>query len=183
MLNDGMCAVFLSLAGPGYLAILDPVEYLACPRDSWTQVYINWPNVTDFNRVRDYQIPAWYFRTPLEPLPDEFPLYLIFADGNIPSRAVYCSCITMCKPSSKLPEKLIWGNEDLARGPLYYDGLNLIPVVIRNYIHNKVWAEITYSFENFNGCTVEVFERTSNFTPQFTEQVITYLCWNKVNPC
>ena len=27
---------------------------------------------------------------------------------------------------------------------------------ISNYIHYKVWDEITYPFLNFNGCTVEV---------------------------
>ena len=25
-----------------------------------------------------------------------------------------------------------------------------------NYIHYKVWDEITYQFLNFNGCTIEV---------------------------
>ena len=34
--------------------------------------------------------------------------------------------------------------------------LTLIPAWISNYIHRKAWDEITYSFLNFNGCTVEV---------------------------
>ena len=32
----------------------------------------------------------------------------------------------------------------------------LIPAWISNYIHYKVWDEITYPFLNFNGATVEV---------------------------
>ena len=38
----------------------------------------------------------------------------------------------------------------------YLHGLSLIPAWISNYIHYKVWDEITYPFLNFNGCTVEV---------------------------
>ena len=34
--------------------------------------------------------------------------------------------------------------------------LTLIPAWISNYIHYKVWDEITYPFLNFNGATVEV---------------------------
>ena len=43
-----------------------------------------------------------------------------------------------------------------SRAPFYYHGLTLIPAWINNYIHYKVWDEITYPFLNFNGCTVEV---------------------------
>ena len=32
----------------------------------------------------------------------------------------------------------------------------LIPAWISNYIHYKVWDEITYPFLNFNSATVEV---------------------------
>ena len=42
------------------------------------------------------------------------------------------------------------------RGPFYKHGLTLIPAWISNYIHYKVWDEITYPFLNFNGATVEV---------------------------
>ena len=35
-------------------------------------------------------------------------------------------------------------------------GLTLIPSWMSNYIHYKMWDEITYSFLNFNGCIVEV---------------------------
>ena len=37
-----------------------------------------------------------------------------------------------------------------------------------------MWDKITYSFPNFNGCTVEVWEWISNFIPHFTGHVITY---------
>ena len=32
---------------------------------------------------------------------------------------------------------------------------------------NKVWDEITNQFPDFNGCTVKVWEWTSNFIPHF----------------
>ena len=40
--------------------------------------------------------------------------------------------------------------------PFYQHGLTLIPAWIINYIHCKVWDEITYPLLNFNGATVEV---------------------------
>ena len=40
--------------------------------------------------------------------------------------------------------------------PFYQHGLTLIPAWISNYIHYKVWDEITNPFLNFNGATVEV---------------------------
>ena len=43
-----------------------------------------------------------------------------------------------------------------SRAPFYWHGLTLIPTWISNYIHYKVWDEITYPFLNFNGATVEV---------------------------
>ena len=39
--------------------------------------------------------------------------------------------------------------------PFYWHGLTLIPAWMSNYIHYKMWDEITYPFLNFNGCTVE----------------------------
>ena len=44
----------------------------------------------------------------------------------------------------------------LNSGPFYKQGLILIPAWISNCIHYKVCDEITYSFLNFNGFTVEV---------------------------
>ena len=51
----------------------------------------------------------------------------------------------------------------------------LLPAWISNYIHYKVWDEITYPFPNFN---VEVWEWISNFIPHFIGHVITYPCWD-----
>ena len=41
-------------------------------------------------------------------------------------------------------------------GPFYWHGSALILAWISNYIHYKVWDEITYPFLNFNGATVGV---------------------------
>ena len=37
-----------------------------------------------------------------------------------------------------------------------------------------MWDEITYSFLNFNGCTVEVKEWMNNFIPHILMDVITF---------
>ena len=52
--------------------------------------------------------------------------------------------------------------------PFYQHGLTLIPAWISNYVHCKMWDEITYPSPNFNGCTVEVWEWISNFIPHIT---------------
>ena len=62
--------------------------------------------------------------------------------------------------------------------PFYKHGLTLIPAWIINYIHNKVWNEITYPFLNFNRCTAEVYEWISNFIPHLTGHVIIYPSWD-----
>ena len=41
-------------------------------------------------------------------------------------------------------------------GPFYKHSLTLIPAWVSNYIHYEVWDEITYTFLNFNGTTVDV---------------------------
>ena len=46
--------------------------------------------------------------------------------------------------------------------PFYWHALTVIPTQRRNYIHNKVWDEITYTFTNFNGASIEICERVSN---------------------
>ena len=38
--------------------------------------------------------------------------------------------------------------------PFYWYGLTWIPAWLINYIHYKVWDEITYPFPNFNGETL-----------------------------
>ena len=49
---------------------------------------------------------------------------------------------------------------------------------ISNYIHYKVWDEITYAFPNFNSCTIEVWEWINNSIPHFPGHMINYPCWN-----
>ena len=49
----------------------------------------------------------------------------------------------------------------------------LVPAWISNYMYCKVWDEITYPFENFNGTTVEIWEWISSFIPHLIN----------VNPC
>ena len=48
-------------------------------------------------------------------------------------------------------------------GPLYYHELTLISAWIFNHMSSEVWGEITYSFPNFNGAAVEVWELMINF--------------------
>ena len=46
----------------------------------------------------------------------------------------------------------------------------------------QVWEEITYPFPNLNGCTIEVWEWISYFTPHIIMDVITYPYWDKTEP-
>ena len=66
-------------------------------------------------------------------------------------------------------------------GPFYQHGLTLILAWIGNDIQYTriVWNKITYSFPNFSGATVEVWEWISDFIPHFTWHVITCQCWNE----
>ena len=59
--------------------------------------------------------------------------------------------------------------------PFYQTGLSLIPVWISNYIPSKIWVEITYPFQNFNGASVEVCEWMRYFIPHFIMDAVT--CW------
>ena len=52
---------------------------------------------------------------------------------------------------------------------------------LSNHMPCKMQWEITYSFPNFNGCTVNVWEWISNFMPLFTEYVI-YHAGIKIKP-
>ena len=38
--------------------------------------------------------------------------------------------------------------KNISKGPFYQHGLTLIPAWISDYIHYKVWVEITYPFPN-----------------------------------
>ena len=74
----------------------------------------------------------------------------------------------------------LWGIQPVTLqytcGPFHYRGLTLIPALMNDYIHYKMWDEITYPFLNFNGATVEVWEWITNSISHFTGQVITYQC-------
>ena len=66
--------------------------------------------------------------------------------------------------------------EEILQWPILFTRNNCNPgmVWVSNYIHYRVWDEITYPFPNFNGITVEDWEWISNFVPHFTGCVITY---------
>ena len=63
--------------------------------------------------------------------------------------------------------------------PFTDHGFILFPAWVSDYIHYKVRVEVTYSFPNFTGATVEVWECMNYFIPHFTGHVITYPCWDK----
>ena len=44
--------------------------------------------------------------------------------------------------------------ESAIQGPVYCDGLPIIPAWISNHMSKIFWDEITYPFPNFNGCTI-----------------------------
>ena len=48
----------------------------------------------------------------------------------------------------------------------------LIPAWISKHMSSKLWDEITYPFQNFNGYTVEISERISNFITNYIMDVI-----------
>ena len=55
--------------------------------------------------------------------------------------------------------------------------LYLISTLISYYIRYKEWNEITYSFSNFNGYTVDVWKWIQNFITFYKIDVITYPYW------
>ena len=57
-----------------------------------------------------------------------------------------------------------WVQSLTFRGPFYQHRLTLIPAWISNYIHYKVWDEITCPFPNFNGAIIEVWEWIRNLS-------------------
>ena len=68
----------------------------------------------------------------------------------------YGICENLDGPFMKKIPNIIFSDAVHHLGPLYLHGLTLIPARISNYIHYKVWDEITYPFLNFNGANVEV---------------------------
>ena len=67
------------------------------------------------------------------------------------------------------------------RGPFCYYGLTFIQTWTRNHIPSMVWDEITYSFSNFKGATVEVWQWISDCIPDLIMDGFTYTCcdWNR----
>ena len=61
--------------------------------------------------------------------------------------------------------------------------LTLIPALISNHTHYKMWDEITCLFPNFKGCNVEVWEWINNFITHFIMGVITYPCLTLNKAC
>ena len=57
-------------------------------------------------------------------------------------------------------------------------GLFLLTPWKSNYIHNTAWDKISYSFPNFNGAAVEIWEWISNFIQHYIMDVITLACWD-----
>ena len=57
-------------------------------------------------------------------------------------------------------------------------GLTLIPAWISNHMASKLWDEITHPFQNFNVCTVEVWECIGNFIPHLIMDIIIHPCWD-----
>ena len=81
-------------------------------------------------------------------------------------------------PSHSIPIPSRWSTiqVQMPEAPFYWHGLTLITVLIGNHKPSKMWDEITYPFQIFNGCTVEVWEWASNFTPHLMIDVITCPC-------
>ena len=61
-------------------------------------------------------------------------------------------------------------------GPLWLTRFNLVSAWIIDFIHCKVWDEMTYPFRNFSGEIVKLRKWTNNFIPHLTGHMITYLC-------
>ena len=62
-------------------------------------------------------------------------------------------------------------------------GLTLITEWVSNYIQLKAWYEITYSFQNFKGATVEVWYWIGNFIQHFIDRGLTYPLLDEIKPC
>ena len=63
--------------------------------------------------------------------------------------------------------------------------VTLITITTNNYINDKVWVKIAYSFLNLKGCAVEVREWISNFTSHFIMDIYCSLskrCADKSHP-
>ena len=71
-----------------------------------------------------------------------------------------------------------------------FHNANLLPVLLtwinfnpntnmdENYLHYKMWDEITYPFLNINGATADIWKWVSNSITHITVHVITYPSWH-----
>ena len=71
-------------------------------------------------------------------------------------------------------------HKNIKLDPILLTSLTLTPTWISNHIYYQECHDITYQFLNFNGCTVEVWERISNFISHLSVDVITYPCWDQI---
>ena len=69
------------------------------------------------------------------------------------------------------------------RDNFYWHWLPWITAQISNYIHYKVWHEITVPLRNFSNATVEVWEWIVNFIHNRLGLWLLILTGIKVNPC
>ena len=68
-------------------------------------------------------------------------------------------------------------------GVFYQYGITLISAWISNYIHDKMWDEITNPFPNLNNGTVEVCEWMSKFTHTLLNMQLFIHAGVRRNPC
>ena len=81
--------------------------------------------------------------------PGRYKMYSVcFVDADV---LILISCVDIGFMDAK--PFLISSENNL--GPLLLTWFNLIPTWISNYIHYKVWDEITYPMPNFNDVTVQ----------------------------
>ena len=67
-------------------------------------------------------------------------------------------------------------------GALLLTWAKLIPARMSNYIHFKVWGEITYPFQNVNCTAVQILEWISHFIPLLPGMKLFIHVGIKVNP-
>ena len=97
----------------------------------------------------------------IAPVPAKQPWWIWI---NTSCEFIMNDCITTTKQSTTKPGA-------------YFLGYT-VPAWIGYHMPSKVWDELTYSFLNFNGCTVGVYEWINNFFQHFTMDVITNPCWH-----
>ena len=122
-------------------------------------------------QARSVPISHQPFVDGLAPTPHAIWISHLFKEIQITIAVVFSTPSEECSflPSYDLP----CGHRGFSWGSFNYHGLTLIPAWIINYIHSKVWSEITYPFPNFNGWTVELCEWISHFIAHFIMDHVT----------